>query len=95
MKISLILVLLPLTALNAVNTDKTAKNKPKGLITYDNQDKDAQEQNNVPDHLNCECGHYQNSFEVLFKYLVKIYIFSLKQKEACEKSELERNKVYL
>ena len=95
MKISLILVLLPLTALNAVNTDKTAKNKPKGLITYDNKDKDAQEQNNVPDHLNCECGHYQNSFEVLFKYLVKIYIFSLQQKEACEKSELERNKVYL
>ena len=69
MKISLILVLLPLTALNAVNTGKTAKNKPKGLITYDNQDKDAQEQNNVPDHLNCECGHYQNSFEVLFKIL--------------------------
>ena len=64
MKISLILVLLPLTALNAVNTDK-----PKGLITYDNQDKDAQEQNNVPDHLNCKCGHYQNSFEVFFKIL--------------------------
>ena len=69
MKISLILVLLPLTALNAVNTDKTAKNKSKGLITYDNQDKDAQEQNNVPDHLNCKCGHYQNSFEVFFKIL--------------------------
>ena len=40
-------------------------------------------------------GTTRIALRYFLKYLVKIYIFSLQQKEACEKSELERNKVYL